>query len=144
MEQSKKKLRFLKISVGKVDIVMLVLVVAGVTLLFSGPDKAAAYVVPVSTAVKAGLAVLATAIIALLATWGANMDRRCGEDYVFQLVANAAVVAVITTMATHLVWDLSLLNNLGLPKSTSDDIIGVMMLSWAFGYYFYRFRGLKA
>jgi len=143
MEQSKKKPRFYKMSAGKVDIVMLVLVVAGVTLLFSGPDKAAAYVVQVSAAVKAGVAVLATAIIALLATWGADMDRRCGEDYVFQLIANAAVVAVITTMFVHLVWDMNFLNGLGLPKPASSDIIGVMMLSWAFGYYFYRARGLN-
>jgi len=144
MEQSKKKPRFFKISVGKVDIVMLILVVAGTTLLFSGPDKAAAYVVPVSAAVKAGLAVLATAILSLLATWGANMDRRCGEDYVFQLIANAAVVAVITTMFVHLVWDMNFLNEMGLPKPASGDIVGVMMLSWAFGYYFYRFRGLNS
>jgi len=143
MEQSKKKLRFFKISVGKVDIVMLVFVVAGTTLLFSGPDEAAAYVVPISTAAKAGLAVLATAIYSLLAAWGGNMDRRCGEDYVFQLIANAAVVAVVTTMLAHVVWDLNFLNEMGLPKPASGDIIGVMMLSWAFGYYFYRFRGLK-
>jgi len=144
MEQSKKKPRFYKISVGKVDIVMLILVVAGTTLLFSGPDKAAAYVVPVSAAAKAGLAVLATAIIALLATWGTNMDRRCAEDYVFQLITNAAVIAVVSTMFVHLIWDMSFLNEMGLPKPESSDAVGVMMLSWAFGYYFYRFRGVKA
>ncbi|MEE9432871.1 MAG: hypothetical protein V3V15_01355 [Sphingorhabdus sp.] len=144
MAQGKRKLRFFKMSVGKVDIVMLVLVAAGVTLLFDLPDKTPAYAVPISTAAKAGLAVLATAIFSLLAAWGANMDRRCGEDYVFQLIANAAVVAVTTTMLAHVVWDLNVLNGLGLPKPASGDMVGVMMLSWAFGYYFYRFRGLKA
>ena len=143
MEQSKKKPSFYKISVGKLDILMLVMVAAGVTLLFDGPDKATTHVVTISIAAKAGLALLATALTALLATWGADMDRRCAEDYAFQLIANAAVIAVITTMFVHLIWDMNFLNEMGLPKPASGDIIGVMMLSWAFGYYFYRARGLK-
>ncbi|WP_438730758.1 hypothetical protein ACR9YC_05115 [Parasphingorhabdus sp. DH2-15] len=73
-----------------------------------------------------------------------NLDRRCTEDYTFQLMANAAQVAVITMLALNLLSSFDFLNELtGLRELQKDDMIGITLVSWATAYFIFRQRGLK-
>lgn len=134
----------MKLSIRLVDILFAVIGTAGVYTIFKEPKSAEIIVNNWNPWLETGLAIVLTSIMALYAVWGAKFDRRCAEDYVFQLVTNAALIAVITAMMSHAIWDFSMLNERGLPKPTSGDIMGVLMLSWAMGYGFYRARGVNA
>lgn len=79
--------------------------------------------------------------LALFATFGAALDRRKLDDYYFQLMANGAIIAVVTTLFTNMIW--GMLDDL-LPALSGDELAGVLIGSWSLGYFFYRFRGLNA
>jgi quinol-cytochrome oxidoreductase complex cytochrome b subunit len=79
--------------------------------------------------------------LALFATFGAALDRRKLDDYYFQLIANGATIAVVTTIATNAMW--GLLDDV-FPSLSADELLAVMMISWSLGYFFYRVRGLNA
>lgn len=79
--------------------------------------------------------------LALFATFGAALDRRKLDDYYFQLMANGAIIAVVTTLFTNVIW--GLLDDVFTPLS-GDDLAGVLIGSWSLGYFFYRIRGLNA
>jgi len=79
--------------------------------------------------------------LALFATFGAALDRRKLDDYYFQLMANGAIIAVVTTLFTNMIW--GMLDDL-LPALSGDELAGALIGSWSLGYFFYRFRGLNA
>lgn len=79
--------------------------------------------------------------LALVATFGAALDRRKLDDYYFQLMANGAIIAVVTTLFTNVIW--GLLDD-GFAPLSGDELAAVLMGSWSLGYFFYRFRGLTA
>lgn len=126
------------------DISFSVLALAGTYLIFKEPKSAALIIDSWNPWAELGAAIILTTIMAAYAVWGAKLDRRCADDYVFQLVTNAALIAIITTIMSHAIWDLSFLNERGLPKPTTGDMLGVMILSWAMGYGFYRMKGFNA
>ncbi len=132
------------ISTRFADISFSVLALAGAYLIFKEPSSAALAIDSWNPWLELGCAFILTIIMASYAVWGAKLDRRCAEDYVFQLVTNAALIAVITSIMSHAIWDMSFLNERGLPKPTSGDMLGVMILSWAMGYGFYRIKGFNA
>ncbi len=133
----------MRISTRFADTSFAVLALAGSYLIFKEPQSAALAIDSWNPWLELGCAFILTIIMASYAVWGARLDRRCAEDYVFQLITNAALIAVITSLMSHAIWDMSFLNERGLPKPTSGDMIGVMILSWAMGYTFYRLRGLN-
>ncbi len=79
--------------------------------------------------------------LALLATFGAALDRRKLDDYYYQLMANGAIIAVVTTLLTNMIW--GMLDDV-FPAMSGDELAGVLIGSWSLGYFFYRFRGLNA
>ncbi len=82
-----------------------------------------------------------TLLLSCVATFAAALDRRKTEDYYFQLMANGAIVAAITTIFVHMVW-LIFAKQMG--TLTAESLIAILMLSWGLGYFFYRIRGLTA
>lgn len=81
---------------------------------------------------------LATSIVVAAAS---AIDRRCTEEYVFQIMANAALVALAATMLVHLGWIIAK-KMIGLPELDSDNIIGITVIAWVVGYYWFRVRGI--
>ena len=134
----------MNISTKFADTCFVILAIAGVTLIFKEDSSAQLAIEAWNPWVETVGAIILTALMAMWAVYGTKLDRRCADDYTFQIVSNAALVAVVTALFSHAIWDFSLLNEQGLPKPTSGDMVGVMILSWAMGYGFYRFRGLNA
>lgn len=92
----------------------------------------------VTSAVAIGL----TAIFGFLVTRICRIDREHSEEYTFQIITSAALVAVVTTMFITLVWTSDLLLTEWMGSPTPGQIIATLMASWSFGYLVYRTRGI--
>lgn len=130
-------------STGRVDILFVIFLVLGIAMIAKTQT-------PVVTATTGGsliqttAAIVGTAIVTLLVIVGAKFDRRCAEDYAFQMMAHAAFVAIPTSLIVHAIWDLRVLNRAGFAPPTSSDLIGVILVAWACAYAGYRIKGLNA
>ena len=125
----------------KPDWLFLFMLVASIGLsVLSGLKTDVVQFVPPPLFPKLGLLIGAMVALSAMATVGAKLDRKHLDDYMFQMVANGAVIAIITTMLVNMIWEVG---SGILPPITRDDLISVMMGSWSLGYFFYRFRGLN-
>lgn len=112
-----------------------------VLLLLNGLKTDISRFVPPPLFPKLALLTGAMVLLSALATVGAKLDRKHLDDYMFQMVANGAVIAIITTIFVNMIWEAG--SDI-LPPITRDDLIAVMMGSWSLGYFFYRWRGLNS
>ncbi len=94
-------------------------------------------VTPVVKIVGASLLVL---LISYIATYAAALDRRKLEDYFFQMMANGAIVAIITAIFANMVW---LVFEKQLGTMSADSLVAILITAWGLGYFFYRIRGLN-
>ena len=81
-------------------------------------------------------------IVGLIITKVAALDRKKSEEYTFQLLANGAVVSVMTTMVVTFAWTSDFLLARWLGEPTSSQIIAMLLASWSVGYFTYRIRGV--
>ena len=88
-------------------------------------------------AILAGLTVVASVLVAVASA----IDRRCTEEYLFQVLANAALVSMAATMLVNLAWVIAK-KALGLPELDSDNIVGILTLGWVISYYWFRLKGI--
>ena len=123
------------------DGLFLFMLIASVALLIlSGLKTGVSQFVPPPLFPKLALLIGAMVLLSAIATVGAKLDRKYLDDYMFQMVANGAVIAIVTTILVNMIWEMG---SAILPPVTRDDLISVMMGSWSLGYFFYRWRGLN-
>ena len=94
-----------------------------------------------------GVVLCATVIaVSLLSCLTSRLDHHFADDYLFQLLAQSAMIAVVAIIVIAIARDLVLLPLFGGPQSTSMivAIVPVVGLSWAIGYFFLRLRGTGA
>lgn len=126
----------------KPDWLFLFMLTASVALLLmSGLKSDVREFVPPPLFPKVALLIGAVLLLSAIATVGAKLDRKHLDDYMFQMVANGAVIAIVTTLLVNMIWEMG---SAILPPITRDDLIAAMMGSWSLGYFFYRWRGLNA
>jgi len=94
-------------------------------------------VTPLAKIIGAALLVL---LISYIATYAAALDRRKLEDYFFQMMANGAIIAIITAIFANMVW---LVFEKQLGTMSADNLVAILITAWGFGYFIYRFRGLN-
>ncbi|MFN2100728.1 hypothetical protein [Altererythrobacter sp. MF3-039] len=82
-------------------------------------------------------------LVGLIVTKLAALDRHNGEEYTFQLLANGAVISVMTTMVVTLLWTSDFLLARWLGEPSSSQLIALLMGSWSVGYFTYRIRGVR-
>jgi uncharacterized membrane protein len=116
------------------------LVASIIIFIVSGPELQIGGGVVVSPAVKAILVFSLLAAICLLVTVGISFDRKLADDYFFQLMAQGAIVAIVSTLVS--VGTFALFKD-WLPILSVRDIFSVMMAGWSLGYFFYRWKGLN-
>jgi hypothetical protein len=96
---------------------------------------------PLTSAV---ILILAVPVISYLVALGSNVDRHCAEDYSFQLMANAALVALATMVFFSLIGKLDfLLELIGLREIQANDLVGITLMSWAVSFFYFQRKGLK-
>jgi len=91
---------------------------------------------------QAALVAPATLIIAIVIAIAAAIDRRCNEEYLFQILANAALVGVAASMIIHLFWVIGI-KAFNWPDLAAENMVGVTTLAWISGYYWFRLRGIS-
>ena len=117
------------------------LLAASIAMLWLGGLQAqASQFVPPPLFPKLALLIGAMTVLSALATLGARLDRKHLDDYMFQMVANGAIIGIITSLFVHMLWEIG--SDI-LPPITGDDLIAVMIGGWSLGYFFYRWRGLN-
>ncbi|AMO72496.1 hypothetical protein [Sphingorhabdus sp. M41] len=94
-------------------------------------------VTPLTKVVGAALLVL---LLSYVATYAAALDRRKLEDYFFQMMANGAIVAIISAIFANMVW---LVFEKQLGTMSAGNLVAILISAWGFGYFFYRIRGLN-
>ncbi|WP_298470991.1 hypothetical protein [uncultured Erythrobacter sp.] len=89
-----------------------------------------------------GMIVIALSLVVCVSIAAASaLDRRCSEEYVFQIMANAALVGFASTMLINLLWLIGV-KVFGLPDLSSENMIGILTLCWALAYYWFRIKGI--
>ena len=131
----------MKLSPGKLDLLFILPAIVSIRMIADTPNKAnAAFTLdPVMQGI---MLVAGTILIGFLILLGSDLDRRFTEDYLFQMLANAALIAVGTTALINMFW-LGAMQFYQLPELTAQNITGVMVLAFFLGYYLFRFRGVK-
>ena len=89
-----------------------------------------------------GSAILMIAV-AIVTTKAAALDRKNAEEYTFQLMANGAVVSVMTTLFVTFIWSSEFLLGRWLGAPSQSQILALLLGSWAIGYFAYRTRGTQ-
>lgn len=85
-------------------------------------------------------AIGATIILAFIATFMATLDRHKLDEYHYQIIANGAIIAVLTAIFINMIW---LIAAPALGSMTAQLMVGVLLLAWSFGYFFGRIKGVK-
>ena len=126
----------------KPDWLFVFLLAASIAILVIGGLKAeASQFVPPPLFPKLALLIGAMVTLSAIATVGAKLDRRHLDDYSFQMLANGAVIGIITTIFVNMAWEIG---KDFLPPINNADLTAVMVGSWSLGYFFYRWRGLNS
>ncbi|WP_417592630.1 hypothetical protein [Parasphingorhabdus sp.] len=86
-------------------------------------------------------AVLLVLALSYVATHAAALDRRKIEDYFFQMMANGAIVAIITAIFANMIW-LVFEGQLG--TMSAGNLVAILITAWGLGYFFNRLRGLNS
>jgi hypothetical protein len=94
-----------------------------------------------------GVVLCATVIaVSLLSCLTSRLDHRYADDYLFQLLAQSAMIAVVAIILVSIAKDLVLLPLFGGTQAPLMiiTVIPVVGLSWALGYFYLRLRGTGA
>lgn len=91
---------------------------------------------------QAGLLGIGTLVLVFLVAKATAFDRRCSEEYIFQLIANAALVGLGCMAIVNVIWLLAT-KFYAIPELTGQNMTGIAMLAWILAYYWYRMRGLQ-
>jgi ABC-type tungstate transport system substrate-binding protein len=97
----------------------------------------------VDSMIFGGALLTLTVLVAFAMQRIADLDRRCSEDYRFQLMAQSALVAVFTTFVVYAAFDDFLLGY-WLGVLSGRNVVGIMLGAWAFAYFVYRVKGARA
>jgi len=127
---------------GKFDILFILVGLASLTMMADDAnivDNA----VNLSPLLQAMILAISAIIIASFIVLASAIDRKCSEDYLYQIMANAGLVGTVTCLLANLFW-LFAMAIWKLPDLTGQNLAGITLLAWVIGYYWFRYRGLKS
>ena len=134
-----------RMTLGTTTLIALTAVVTGALILVNGsvqPELA----IQASTNHPRDIAVLLALplILAVLLALSSKADRRCADDYGYQLLAAGAMVGMFTMMIASVVWSLDFLSDeVGVRGMRGQDQMAVGLIGWGVAYFTFRTRGLK-
>lgn len=125
-----------------VDFVFIMLGLASI-LAFTqvGAEEVAAISASSSPGLLAGVMIVATIVLSMLAALAFRLDKRRTDEFALQAMANGAVIALMVTFLTNLVLGFAPVMAPWLVKPSGDLLMAVLMGSWASGYMIFRLRG---
>ncbi|MBV7265411.1 hypothetical protein [Erythrobacter ani] len=127
-------------NIGRLDWFFILPLFASATMIaeIDGPRES---VTTITQFTQGAILVPATLVIAMAVAAGSAIDRRCSEEYMYQVLANSALVAVGTTMLVNLFWVIGM-KAFDLPDMSAENMVGVTVLALVLSYYWFRWRGI--
>lgn len=134
-----------KYSIITINITMVFLLLVGMLALYKTSIDPVEQIAPIADPLTSAIVlIIAIPIFTIFMVFLSKFDRRCAEDYTFQLMANAALVTVTTVLFFTLITRFDALNDLtGLRILQGDDFMAIIMVSWSAAYFIFQRRGLK-
>jgi hypothetical protein len=143
-ENQKPRLCF-RMTLGVSTFLMITMLSLGILILVNG-SLAPQIPIEASANVVRDIAFLLTvpAVLGILFAVLSRADRRCADDFAFQLLASGALVGMLTMFLFHTFWALDFLPDaLGIRGLRGQDMLAAGLLGWACGYFTFRLRGLN-
>jgi hypothetical protein len=145
MARTGKRGMSFRMTLGTTNLMAGLLFVAGIVILVNGsvgPELAnASSTNPVRDIV---LLLSATAILAVVIAVGSSADRRCADDYAYQLLATGAMVGMFAMIGANALWALDFVRDaVGIRGLRGQDMMAIGMVGWGVAYVTFRIRGLK-
>ncbi|MEO1044592.1 MAG: hypothetical protein AAFX04_04050 [Pseudomonadota bacterium] len=137
-----------KYTFRNLNVMFVLLMVIGIVSLISDlgdtPDveRIAANAEAVQPVIAAAILIPVIAIFAVIFSIGTGIDRRCSEDYAFQLMATAALATLPTILFSHAAWMLLAKFGPGIPVPMGNDIIALLMIGFSSAWFTLRVKGL--
>jgi hypothetical protein len=145
MAQDGKRAFSFRMTLGTANFVAAAMLAVGTTILVNGsllPEMA----IQASTNAARDVAVLlaGSLVLAVLLALGSQADRRCADDYAYQLLATGAMIGMFTTIGANIFWALDFLPDaIGIRDMRGQDQMAIGMIGWGVAYFTFRIRGLR-
>lgn len=145
MEQRGKKGFSLRMTLGATTVIVVVMLVAGILMLVNGSLVPEFSIEPSTNPARDIAFLLAIpAVLGGLLAVGSKADRRCADDFAFQLLASGAVIGMFTMVVFNAFWALDFLPHaFGIRGMRGQDMMATGLIGWAAGYFTFRVKGLK-
>ena len=130
----------MKMTIGRLDW-FLVLPLAASALMIAEIDPPRESFITVAQWEQAAILVPITLVLSVMVAIASAIDRRCSEEYLYQIMANSALVGVASTMLVHLCWVIGI-KMFDLPDLSAENMVGVSMLALILSYYWFRLTGI--
>lgn len=130
----------MRLNVQRLDWFFILPIFASITMI-AEIDPPRETVITLSYWAQGGILVAITAVMSLVIAIASAVDRRCSEEYTFQILANASLVAVASTSLINLVWLIGV-KAMDLPDMSGENTVGVMILAMIVSYYWFRLKGI--
>ncbi len=116
--------------------------VFGVFGLFREASKSTEAIAASANPILSGTIAIVLAIaLGLIIVILANLDRKNSEEFVFQIITNSAVVAIMTALFGTLLLGSEFLLGQWVNEPSANTVISLLMAGWSLGYFRYRIRG---
>ena len=130
----------MKMTIGRLDW-FLVLPLAASALMIAEIDPPRESFITVAQWEQAAILVPITLVLSVMVAVASAIDRRCSKEYLYQIMANSALVGVASTMLVHLCWVIGI-KMFDLPDLSAENMVGVSMLALILSYYWFRLKGI--
>mgnify|MGYP000560229377 CR=1 FL=1 len=139
---SPKALRF-RMSLGVTTFITTVMFLAGVVILARGSFLPELTLTPSSDpAIDIALLIGVPAILAVILAVGSAADRKCADDFAYQLLATSAMIGMFTIIGTNAIWAIDFLRDaIGIRDLRGPDMMAIGLVGWGVSYLAFRIRG---
>lgn len=132
----------MKLSPGQLDIFLLLPLGASLMMISEAPEAKTSATLNLTEWGQVAILGALALVLAFLVIKATAIDRRCQEEYVFQILANAALVGLGTMVLVNMLWLIAILF-MNAPEMTGNSMVGVGVFAWIASYYWYRWRGFE-
>lgn len=132
-----------RMTLGMTNFIVLVLLAAGVVILVNGSALPELALKP-STNPGRDIALLlaSPALLAVILGIASSADRRCADDFAYQMLATSAMIGMFTMIGVNALWAIDPLREaIGMRDLRGPDMMAIGMIGWGASYVAFRVRG---
>jgi len=130
-------------TLGMTNLIAAVVLLAGIAILVNGSLLPELEIAPsASPARDIALLLAIPAVLAVIIGVGSSADRRCADDFAYQLLATSAMIGMFTMIGANAFWALDFVGDaIGIRGLRGPDMMAIGMVGWGVSYLAFRVRG---